>query len=279
MNEVMRFFDNSRAGFADNCANTNRVITGKGALPPVEKQRNCLPARNRPGLVLLFPGALLLVLASALFGCRTSPVIGGYRSAIIDPATLKIELSDPIVQRFDEKDRALPVLGSYYTYFTNEWGDLSYDHYHQDTNDQQRVRYSHLEGGSDHIIHKASKQQELLRGVFGTVYAEKTCYFQLPTANYHNHFWVTAYANDTEHEVPIVLDNKPSGSQTLTQMSLIRVFRRPPRLCSGLCRLFSTGQDPTPLGEWVKRRRLGPSDTIRPVRRRVSCLFWRREAA
>lgn len=223
--------ENSRAGFADNCANTNRVITGKGvALPAVGKQRNYLLARNRPSrvIVLLIRGALLPVLASALVSCRTSPVVGGYRSATIDPATLKIELSDPIVQRYDEKDRALPVLGSYYTYFTNEWGDISYDHYHQDTNGQQRVRYSHLESGGDHIIHKASKRQELLRGVFGTVYAEKTCYFQMPTVNYHNHFWVTAYANDTEHEVPIVRASKPWGSQTLTQISLIAVFRRPP---------------------------------------------------
>lgn len=170
-----------------------------------------------------------LVLISIVLSCTRAPLIAGYRSAVIKPDTLEIELLQPISAQFDATGRALPVLGSYYTYFGLGIRNtiVTYEHYGQDALDHRRVRYSHVEADDQHYIYKFEKNQELLRGAFGTVYTEKTCYFH-PRSTEHNYLWVNLYANGFEHEPPQVWEKPPSDNGKLTHVSLIRVFQRPP---------------------------------------------------
>jgi hypothetical protein len=121
------------------------------------------------------------------------------------------------------------IQGSYYQIFTRQGGGTSIDHYFQDNPAKARIRYSHLEMGADRILAQSSNAREVLRGPFGTVYSQKTCYYNLPIENYYNNIEVRLYANQMEHEPATVANERPLGATgTLTYVNVIRVLRGGP---------------------------------------------------
>lgn len=190
--------------------------------------------------------------------CACGPILGGYRLIAIDPATLRVDLQNPLTVEFDRNGKAKAIQGSYYQVFTGYGGGTSIDHYFQNDFEKPRIRYSHLEMGSDRILAKTANAREVLRGPFGTVYSRKTCYFNLPIESYHNDVEVRLYANQFEHEPATVAGERPSNAAgTLTYVNVIRVLRGGPEylvlsaLYSATGHLKRASVDGARAGDWV----------------------------
>jgi hypothetical protein len=190
--------------------------------------------------------------------CAFGPIIGGYRSIAIDPATLRVDLQNPVAVEFDGNGKGKAIQGSYYQVFTGQGGGTSIDHYFQNDLEKPRIRYNHLEMGADRILAKTTNAREVLRGPFGTVYSRKDCYYNLPIENYYNSVEVRLYANEMEHEPATVSNERPfAATGTLTYVNVIRVLRGGPEylvlsaLYSATGHLKRASVDGARAGDWV----------------------------
>jgi hypothetical protein len=174
--------------------------------------------------------ALAAAAALLLAACRfmSGPLISGYRTITIDPTTQRIDWQDPIQSEFVDADgRTRPVLGSYYQLWTGPGGGTSVDHFFRRDPETPPFRYGFL-GTRDHLIYQSENWREILRGPFGTVYSQKTCFFNRPIETWGNLLVVSLYGN-SRGEPPTMSDEPPAtGPATLTNVSVIRVLRGGP---------------------------------------------------
>jgi hypothetical protein len=158
----------------------------------------------------------------------------------------------------DENNRVLPVAGDYFFPFQISGGSFSVDHFSRREEHSPLIRYTYLEVGADHILSRSVKTRELLNGVFGEVFATKTCFYNLPPERWTNHFDVQSYFKGQGFEPPTVHQEKPPGAvDTLHYLSAIRVFRAPPEylvisaVYSSNGRLRSVYVNGAKSGDWV----------------------------
>lgn len=122
-----------------------------------------------------------------------------------------------------------PSTGGYYFFSHSASGMISVDHFYRKTEAAKRERLLYLETDHNRVLERTVKSDEILKGQFGTVYAEKTCFFARPITNYYNYISVQAYSNQLDHEVPSELSRPPESLPPLTSVSLVRVFHAAPQ--------------------------------------------------
>src|ERR1700719_739449 len=71
---------------------------------------------------------------------------------------------------------AEPRIGSYYFFFYTTTGLTIVDHFQKKPGVDTRERLLHLETDHNQVLDRTVKSDEILKGRFGTIYAEKTCF-------------------------------------------------------------------------------------------------------
>ena len=120
-----------------------------------------------------------------------------------------------------------PSSGSYYFFFHAATGLTSVDHLERNPGDAQGHRSLFLETNIDGKLDRTVRSDVLLIGDFGTVYAEKTCFYNRPVqSNYSSvkiGFWSNGYSSLFEE--PTQLASSPEAVPPLTSASLVRMIR------------------------------------------------------
>jgi hypothetical protein len=115
--------------------------------------------------------------------------------------------------------------GSHYFFFHTATGLTTVDHI--DTRPSGPERLLYLETGSNQVLDRTVKKEEILRGGYGTVYSTKTCFYASPLARGYSSVSVGG-GNNGIAEVPTELANAPAVLPPLTSVSVIRIFRAAP---------------------------------------------------
>jgi hypothetical protein len=91
----------------------------------------------------------------------------------------------------------------------------------------QAERLLYLETNTNQVLDRIVKEDEILTGPFGTVYVEKTCFFNRPVASNFSHVTVMVGSNKdlSRPEIPIQLPAGTKDMPPLTSLSLVRVFQ------------------------------------------------------
>lgn len=119
-----------------------------------------------------------------------------------------------------------PVDGTYYSVAHAGTGLTIVAHLEKKTGASQAERLFYLETNTDRVLDRTVKEDEILRGPFGTVYVRKTCFFNRPVASNFSHVTVMVGSNkdSSRPEIPRQLSAPPQGMPPLTSLSLVRVF-------------------------------------------------------
>jgi hypothetical protein len=121
---------------------------------------------------------------------------------------------------------SVPDKGSYYSFFHTWTGLTIVDHMNvRRSGRSERLLY--LETGPNQVLDRTVKDEEILKGSYGTVYSKKTCFYASTLARGHSTVSVGGGNNGID-EVPIELANAPEALPPLTSVSLIRIFRTAP---------------------------------------------------
>jgi hypothetical protein len=115
--------------------------------------------------------------------------------------------------------------GSHYFFFHTGTGLTTVDH--MDTRPSGRERLLYLETGTNQVLDRTVKREEILKGGYGTVYSTKTCFYASPLARGYSSVSVGG-GNNGIAEVPTELANAPEVLPPLTSVSVIRIFRVAP---------------------------------------------------
>ncbi len=121
-----------------------------------------------------------------------------------------------------------PTQASYYFIMHTGSGLTLVDHFGRKSGAAQRTRFLYLEGDQDQKLGRTVKQDEILKGTFGTIYANKTCFYSRTVAIAQSSVSVGAHFNQLAHEVPLELSGPPATLPPLTSLSLVRIFRTDP---------------------------------------------------
>jgi hypothetical protein len=120
-----------------------------------------------------------------------------------------------------------PIQGSYYFIMHTATGLTLVDDFGKKPGAPQRTRFLYLEADQDQKLDRTVKNDEIAKGPFGTLYANKTCFYRRPLVD-GSSVSVGAYFNQLEHEVPLELPGPPETLPPLTSLSLVRIFRTEP---------------------------------------------------
>jgi hypothetical protein len=121
----------------------------------------------------------------------------------------------------------------------------------------ERTRFLYLETDQYQKLDRTVKYDEILKGAFGTIYANRTCFYGRPVANGPCSVSVGSYLNQLEHEIPAELSGSPANLPALTSVSLVRIFRADLTYAVVSANYESTGElgslhiDETKSGDWV----------------------------
>ncbi|HWY67798.1 MAG TPA: hypothetical protein VNX88_03985 [Terriglobales bacterium] len=119
-----------------------------------------------------------------------------------------------------------PVSGSYYLFFYGA-NLTSVDHMERNHGDSDAHRSLYLETKRDGRLDRTVKSDLLLTGDFGTVYVEKTCFYNRPVESNYSSVAIAFFSNgyDSGLETPAVLADAPRALPPVSSISLIRLIR------------------------------------------------------
>jgi hypothetical protein len=120
-----------------------------------------------------------------------------------------------------------PDVGSYYAPFHGAFL-TSVDHREKKPGAVARERSLYLETNQDQVLDRTVKTDEILRGPFGALNAERQCFYTRPIQSGYGSVSVEFNGNDTEHELPSEVSSPTEGLPALTSLSLVRIFRTSP---------------------------------------------------
>jgi hypothetical protein len=123
---------------------------------------------------------------------------------------------------------AEPRIGCYYFFFYTATGLTIVDHFQKKPGVDTRERLLYLETDHNQVLDRTVKSDEILKGRFGTVYAEKTCFYSRPIASGYSSVSVKSNLNQLDHEVPSELARPPDNLPLVTSVSLVKIFRTDP---------------------------------------------------
>ena len=120
-----------------------------------------------------------------------------------------------------------PDVGSYYAPFYGAY-TTQVDHREKKLGAVARERSLYLETGQDQVLDRTVKTDEILRGPFGAINAEKECYYTRPIRSGFSSVSVEFNGNDKEHELPSEISSPTKDLPALTSLSLVRIYRTSP---------------------------------------------------
>lgn len=115
-------------------------------------------------------------------------------------------------------------MGSYYAPFKGAFV-TSVDHWEKKTGAGSRERSLYLEAGRNQVLDRTVKFDEILKGPFGSVDAQRECFYTRPIEKGFSSVSVQFNGNGTQHELPVEVSGPPQGLPALTSITLIRIFR------------------------------------------------------
>ncbi len=120
-----------------------------------------------------------------------------------------------------------PVEGVYYFVFHTGTELTTVEHLEKKAGTAQAERLLYLETNTDQVLDRTVKEDEILTGPFGTVYVEKTCFFNRPVATNFSHVTVMAGSSkdSSRREIPVQFSESPKDIPPLTSLSLVRIFQ------------------------------------------------------
>jgi hypothetical protein len=184
-----------------------------------------LPTAARRGIVLnmslwgsrIFLSAVALLLP--LMGCSQEPL--GYFVK-----ELRVDGSQHLVPS-GSRSLVEPVEGTFYSVAHTGTRLTIVSHMEKKPGATQAERLLYLETNTNQVLDKIVKEDEILTGPFGTVYVEKTCFFNRPVASNFGHVTVMVGSNKdlSRPEIPTQLSAATKDIPPLTSLSLVRVFQ------------------------------------------------------
>jgi hypothetical protein len=120
-----------------------------------------------------------------------------------------------------------PVEGTFYSVSHTGTGLTIVSHMKKKPGATQVERLLYLETNTNQVLDRMVKEDEILNGPFGTVYVEKTCFFNRPVASNFSHVTVMVGSNKdlSRPELPTQLLAATKDMPPLTSLSLVRVFQ------------------------------------------------------
>ena len=150
-----------------------------------------------------------------------------------------------------------PTTGSFYVFDYLGTGLTTVDHFQKKLRAESPVRLLYLETDANQILDRTVKTFQILKGPFGAVYVEKSCFYTRPIESTYSFVSVHSYFKHPIVEVPSELSRGPESLPPLTSLSLIRVFRAPPEYLVVVANYEPNGEvgslhiDGAKDGDWV----------------------------
>jgi len=193
------------------------------------------------------PGVVAIALAMIWLSCR-GPTIQ-YSTRLELSRDLHLGPSHPLF--------AEPTTGSFYSFFRTAAGFTIVNHLRKNHAAEASTRLFYLETNKDQVLDRTVKDFQLLRGRFGTVYVERTCFFNRPPESNWNYVSVHSYFNNSSTEIPSELSRPPENLPPLTSLSLVRILRTSPEYLIVAANYESNGElgslhiDGAKDGDWL----------------------------
>ena len=138
--------------------------------------------------------------------------------------------------RVDRDEHLLPIgprslfqpnSGSYYFFFHAATGLTMVSHMERNLGDSEPHRALYLETSRNDQLDRTVKSDVLLRGDFGIVYAQRTCFYNRPVQSNYSSVSIRFESNEypSAFEQPTVLTSTPEFVPPLSSVSLVRVLR------------------------------------------------------
>jgi hypothetical protein len=102
------------------------------------------------------------------------------------------------------------------------------EHYLKQSGVYSPERLLFMETGTNQVLDRTVRSVEILKGPFGSVYANKTCFYASPIERGYSAVSVRSYFHSPTDEKPSELSTAPEKMPSLTSLSLVRVFRDAP---------------------------------------------------
>jgi len=175
-----------------------------------------MPAGKNLRLVLCF----LVVSVSAVTSVRCQHLSDNFQTMTIDPDTLRAKLGGELPlwpspnHDFYQRSYGNTVLGA--TALIAHLGP-----------DGSNISYNVFDSDPDGTLITRTKTQVLMRGPYGTVFAESTYYYGKQYNHQPTDFHAELYFNEGSHE-PVQKVGIIDEVGALSAISMVRVFRAPP---------------------------------------------------
>ena len=178
--------------------------------------QSCDIERGKTSLRRIWLATLIAPLLGTNLSCGGEPISQYFAKLKVSPDFHLIP-SQPLSTE--------PSAGSFYVLFHTGTGLTEVDHFQRNPGAKSETRLLFLETNRSQVLDRTVKSFQLLRGRFGTVYADKTCFFNRPTETNWSYVSVHSYFNASITEVPAELQRPPEKLPPLTSLSLVRIFR------------------------------------------------------
>lgn len=164
-------------------------------------------------------GSIGLISVLLLTGVSSGPIAFYSTRLEIDPH-LHLIPTGPVSVSTEPNTR------DYYFFFHSANGSISADHFYRKPGAVKRERLLFLETDHNQVLDRTEKSDEILRGPWGTIFAEKTCFYTRSVTDYSS---VSVHSDfrQFDHEIPAE-PGPPEKLPPLTSVSLVRIFRADP---------------------------------------------------
>jgi hypothetical protein len=203
------------------------------------------------------PYTQFFILSIVLLACGCRPTIANYRHMKVDPDSLQVSFSDRLSQNASPEP--------YYFVFHMSDGQIQVTHFAEGT-DEKHNTYNFFFVGKDGRLVNRQKREQLLVGLFGTVYADIDYFYSDIYGSQPTTLETALYFNDAGHEAAKNLSALPAEADRLDGVSVVRVFRGGPQYLVATANYGSDGHlesisiNGSKDGNWIHSNYVSPAD-------------------
>jgi len=157
----------------------------------------------------------MLLAAPLISSCRVGPSNFYFDHLRVDPGLRLVPMGS--------RSLAVPTSGTYYSFFRGSFL-IMIEHFLKRSGAATPEAAFHLEASLDQRLDRTVKTDVILEGAFGTVYSQKTCFYNRRPADNVGSVSVGAWTKGGG-EVPSEVSDPKSDLPPLTGLSLVRIFR------------------------------------------------------
>lgn len=176
----------------------------------------------------------ILCLFGGYSGCGSPDCGGWYRGMAIDARTARVRMTDRLATTLLPSDSG----------FRDDVVQAGHviDQLGPETADRWRPRMNFFFADSTYRLLYRQKDQELLRGPFGSVYGKSVYFYDVRYKGQPTGFEVETYSKIKGVETPTIVDKLPASLGELCAISLVRVVRAHPEYATFAATYSVTGQ-------------------------------------